>query len=59
MNRARKKVALEQARRYVTGMLQHCEPYLSGQFDDLTEEEFDLVIKELKRIEKSLDPDLK
>ena len=57
MNRERRALLIQQARYFAAGLVENSEPMLAGDFEDLTEEEHDLVHEEMQRIGKRIYPD--
>lgn len=57
MNRERRAELIRQTRYFAAGLVENSEPMLAGGFEELSEEEHDLVHAEMQKIGKRIYPE--
>ena len=57
MKRERRAELIRKARYFAAGLVENAEPMASGSFDELTEEEHELIEAEMQRISKRIYPE--
>ncbi|UQI33045.1 hypothetical protein M3M50_10580 [Pseudomonas bijieensis] len=57
MKRERRAELIRKARYFAAGLVENAEPTVSGSFDELTEEEHELIEAEMQRISKRIYPE--
>lgn len=57
MKRERRAELIRKARYFAAGLVENAEPMVSAGFDELTEEESELIEAEMQRISKRIYPE--